>query len=376
GDTIVGKQSKVLSMKRGIRATIMRGGTSKGVFMQRSLLPDFGPELDALLLDIMGSPDAMQIDGLGGTHSSTSKVVLVEAVNESTVRYWFAQIGVAEAIVDWDGNCGNLTTAVGPYAIDEGLVTAVEPLTILTLINENTGVSIIAEVQLSDGESAVMGELHIAGVPNPGSPVMTRYLDPSGSVINGEVFPSGNRIDLLESDFGVVPVTIADITHPYVFISAASLGLNLETLTQVEANADPELLQKIESIRGAAAVLIGQATDLDDAKVNVPSVPRIVVVATDAEATLRTFSFAMLVAHHAIPMTAALCLAGTSHYEGTVLSEHLRGLGERVTLRHPKGIAEVAVQMNSDGSVRSLGVLRTARKLMVGEVFPRALYRK
>jgi hypothetical protein len=147
----------------------MRGGTSKGVFLHARDVPPASPRRDALALDLLGSPDPMQIDGLGGTYSSTSKVMIVEPGPGSAVTYWFGQVGIADPTVDWSANCGNLTTAVAAFAVDEGLVPATEPLTRVSLINGNTGVHIEAEVPVRGGRARTDGEQWVAGVPRPGS---------------------------------------------------------------------------------------------------------------------------------------------------------------------------------------------------------------
>jgi 2-methylaconitate isomerase len=168
-----------------LRIVLMRGGTSKGVFVRDGDLPAAGADRDRLLLRLMGSPDPMQLDGLGGSHSSTSKVVAVSRSErpDTDVEYLFAQVGTDQELVDYRGNCGNLTTAVGPYAIDEGLVRASGPVTPVRLLNRNTGTRIIAHVPVTDGRAASSGDCEVAGVPGTGAPVITEYLDPAGAVL-------------------------------------------------------------------------------------------------------------------------------------------------------------------------------------------------
>jgi hypothetical protein len=192
-----------------LRIVVMRGGTSKGVFVRDADLPAAGPGRDTLLLRLMGSPDPMQLDGLGGSHSSTSKVVAVSRSDrpDTDVEYLFAQVGIDQALVDYRGNCGNLTTAVGPYAIDEGLVRVSGPVTPVRLLNRNTGTRIIAHVPIADGRAATSGDCAVAGVPGRGAPVITEYLDPAGAVL-GALLPTGRARDIVTVP-GLAPVAVS-----------------------------------------------------------------------------------------------------------------------------------------------------------------------
>lgn len=349
-----------MTRPQSIPAVYMRGGTSKGVFLHARDLPGHGPERDDLLLRIMGSPDPLQLDGMGGTYSSTSKVVVVEPHGPSSVRYWFAQVGVDTSIVDWSGNCGNLTSAVGPFAIDEGLVDAVEPVTRLVLHNANTGVDVEAAVIVESGRAATEGSLAIAGVPGTGSPVVTNYLEPAGGVL-GALLPTGSALDDLDG----VPASIVDVAHPYVIVEAAALGLSPEDVrTPAELNTDAALLARVEEVRVAAAARVGAAPS--------PIVPRIVLVHPSDDADLRVTAFSMGLVHRAVPMTAALCLGAAAHLPGTIVSSVAAGAGDEVRIEHPRGVATVVVETRAGADpIRSVGVVRTARRLMDGRVFPR-----
>lgn len=357
---------------KGIPAVFMRGGTSKGVFLHAKDVPQPGPELDNLLLHIMGSPDPLQIDGMGGTFSSTSKVVIVEPTANDVVTYWFAQIGIDRAIVDWSGNCGNLTTAVAPFAIDERLVAPTGPVTRMRLVNGNTGVVIEAEVEVDRGQAKTTGDLAIGGVPGTGSPVVTRYLDPSGGVL-GALLPTGSPVDLIETDAARYEVSIVDAAHPYVFVAAKQLGLTGDPRTPAELNTDDGLLAEVESVRAASSVLVGAATSVEDARGSAPATPRIIVVDSDAgDADLRLTAFSMGAVHRALPMTGALCAAAAVFIDGTVVAASARRATGHVRLRHPKGIASVIVETQPGPQpIRSLGIVRTARRLMSGLVYPR-----
>ena len=366
-------------------AVLMRGGTSKGVFLHARDVPPPGPACDALLLDLMGSPDPMQIDGLGGTYSSTSKVVIVAPGDEPDVdiRYWFAQVGVDRPIVDWSGNCGNLTTAVAPFAIDEGLVPPVEPETTIRLRNENTGVCIVARVPVRDGRASVDGDLYVPGVPHPGAPISTEYLDPAGGVL-GAVLPTGSPCDRVSTPYGPLAVSLVDVTHPYAFVRAADLNLDLRDVTPAALNSSEALLTRLEQVRACCAVHLGVAADEQAATERSPAVPRLILVQApeDTEdglgqaADLLALGISMGKAHHALPMTGALCAAAAAALPGTIPNlERARarafGDGRAIRIRHPKGVVVMTADIDPTAApprVHAVGVVRTARRLMTGMV--------
>ncbi|MPY96201.1 MAG: hypothetical protein GEV08_24995, partial [Acidimicrobiia bacterium] len=330
---------------RSLPVVLMRGGTSKGVFVHLRDLPPPGPQRDAVVLDLMGSPDPMQIDGLGGTYSSTSKLVAVEPGNDGDdVRYWFAQVGVDTPVVDWSGNCGNLTTAVPAFALDEGLVAPAEPVTRLRMRNGNTGVAVEAEVAVHEGRASVEGEHVVAGVPRPGAPVVTRYLEPGGGVLGAEL-PSGRGRDLVATPFGTVEASLVDVTHPYAIVAASALGLVLEGAEPARLNQDAELVARLEQVRGSCAVLLDRAASWEEAASSSPVVPRLVLVEA-GEGELGALAVSMGAVHRALPMTGALCLAGAVVLEGTVAAELGRDAlaAGTVRIRHPRGTVEVLVE--------------------------------
>jgi len=334
---------------------VVRGGTSKGVFVHLDLLPGDPGVRDALLLRLMGSPDPMQLDGLGGTHSSTSKVMAVGRSDEPgvDVEYLFAQVGIAEPIIELTGNCGNLTAAVGPFAVDEGLTGQTDGLRELVLLNLNTGVRIRSRFEIAGGRAVEEGDCVIAGVPGAGAPVVTDYLDPAGSV-TGKLFPTGSRRDRVAG----CDVSIVDVASPHAFVRAADIGLT-GSESPDELNAQPDVLDRVEEIRSAAAARIGLQS---------AAIPRMVLVSTpasdDAHLVIRASSMQKI--HHASPMTAALCTGAASRLAGTIAYEAAvdDGIGP-VRIRHPKGMVEITVEV--DGvHVRSTGVVRTVRRLLTG----------
>lgn len=357
---------------RSLPAVYMRGGTSKGVFLHASDLPPAGPDRDGLLLRLMGSPDPMQIDGMGGTYSSTSKVMVIEPGPGEAITFWFAQIGIDEPLVDWSGNCGNLTTAIAPFAIDEGLVPVPGEITRVRLINGNTGVHVEAEVHTPHGRAATAGDLVIAGVPGSGSPVVTRYLNPAGGVL-GALLPFGAETTVVDSADGTVTVSLVDAAHPYLFVRADHFGVDGSRRSVAELNADVHLLARVEHLRAAVTVRLGRAPDLDAATTAHPAVPRIMLVepgADGADVTVTAFSMGRV--HRGLPMTGALCLAAAAAVDKTLVADAAGGPRQAVTIRHPLGLtAAVAEVQPGPDPIRSLGIVRTARRLMAGRVYPR-----
>jgi 2-methylaconitate cis-trans-isomerase PrpF len=341
---------------------VMRGGTSKGVFCRLSALPPPGSPRDRFLLALLGSPDPMQLDGLGGTHSSTSKVVAVGAGREPgvDVEYLFAQVGVDRPVVDYAGNCGNLTAAVGPYAIDEGLVDRLDgPERVLVLANLNTGVRIRARVPLDGGRAAWVGDCAIDGVPGTGAPIVTDYLDPAGSV-TGKLFPTGSRVDRIDG----LDVSIVDVATPYTFVRSSDLGLAGDEVP-AELNADAELLARLERLRAASGEAIGVAS---------AAVPRLVLVSSPTipegagAADVRVQVTSMQRVHHATPVTGALCTAAAANLAGTVAAAVAARSGSHVRIEHPKGLVEATVDIDGD-QVRATGIVRTARRLLAGTAY-------
>ncbi len=336
---------------------IVRGGTSKGVFLHLGLLPADPAQRDRLLLRLMGSPDPMQLDGLGGTHSSTSKVMAVGPAAEpgADVDYLFAQVAVDEAVVDLTGNCGNLTAAVGHYAIDEGMVPGVAPSRphVVRLRNLNTGVVIRATIPVTaDGRAAWEGDTVIDGVPGTGAAIVTDYLDPGGSV-TGKLFPTGARAENLGGHIA----SIVDVSSPYVFLAASSFGLS-GTEVPADLNGRPQLLAELERLRSEAGRRIG---------VTSKAIPRTVLVAEGQD--LRVLATSMGRFHHAVPMTGALCIGAAAGLAGTVVHHVTRPSagdgGQVVRIEHPKGAVEATVEIDGDHVV-SAGVVRTARRLLTG----------
>ncbi len=391
------------STATAIPLVLMRGGTSKGVFVSDDALPGAGPERDRAILALLGSPDPMQLDGLGGTHSSTSKVVLVRPSEHPgcDIDYLFVQVGIDRPIVDYAGNCGNLTAAAAVYALEEGLLAGDARPGLVRMFNRNVGQRIDALVpapptrrgwQKGDWrEGDWREEARLAGMPTTGLAVLTEYLDPSGPV-TGALLPTGRPRDVLTPSVGnPIEVSLVDLAAPIVFVRAADLGLRGDE-APAALNATPGLLARLESIRAAGAARIGLAADEAAAAVGSPVLPRLTIVSPSPQAgptapaeavpghgasagdrhgaadlVVRAMSLGR--AHHACPITTALCTAAAARTAGTLPFAAARsGDPGSVRITHPRGALTVTVR-TSPGKIVSVGVLRTARRLLAGTAY-------
>lgn len=360
--------------QRRIPAVIMRGGSSRGVFFHERDLPTDAADRDAVFQEVMGCPDPLQVDGLGGTYSSNSKVMTVGPGDaDADISYAFGQVAVGRTFVDHRGNCGNLTAAVGAFAVDEGLVPVVEPATELTARNRNTGVLVRMRVPVIDGLAAVDGEKRDSDVVAPGAPILTTYLDPGGSVLDGTL-PTGSPTDRIAVDgLGTIEVSIVDVTSPVVFVAAADLGLRGDEDPH-RINADPEALARVELVRGALARHVGLAGVGDDPAEVSPSQPKLAVCASGDDGALLARIFSMGRMHHAFTMTGVMCAAAACALEGTIPRRTSPAPADGVVrVRHPRGVAQARIELDPDDptEVASVGVERTARRIMVGEVYLR-----
>ena len=375
-------------MQRRVRAVVMRGGTSRAVFFHREDLPA-DPELrDRVILKIYGGGDpyGRQIDGLGGATSVTSKTAIIgpPSAPDADVDYTFGQVSVGTALIDYGGNCGNISSAVGPFAIEEGLVRATGPMTQVRIWQTNTRKRIIAHVPTMGGLPQVEGEYAIDGIPGAGAMILLEFLNPGGSM-TGRLLPTGRPTDTLAvPGVGTVIVSLVDAANPVVFVRPADLGLTgLETADRVDG--DPELLSRIEAIRAHAAVRIGLARAASEATGRSPGVPKIAFVTgpasyaasdgrvvTGAQIDLAGRIMTMGRLHRAYALTGGVCTAVAAQIEGTLVSgaSRVAGPGERtVRIGHPSGVIEVGVDVRHSGgtwSVEKVTTRRTARRLMEG----------
>lgn len=376
-----------------IPAAYMRGGTSKGVFLRTDVLPADPADRDRLLLRITGSPDpyGKQIDGMGGATSSTSKVVLVGRSSrpDCDVDYWFGAVAIDQPVIDWTGNCGNLTAAVGPFALNEGLVSAPrDGVAVVRLWQANLGKRIIAHVPMRDGAVCEEGDFRVDGVTFPSAEIRLEFLEPGGldGEAGGAMFPTGHMIDTLAiPGIGPVPATLINAGNPSIFIDAASLRLTGAELPS-QINRDPALLAKLETIRAQGAVAMGLAATAAEATERRPHTPKIAFVsapqnytvasgkkiaADTIDVTARIMSMGQL--HHAITGTGAIALAVAAAVPGTLVQRLLarRRPGEKLRIGHSSGAVEAqatAVLREGQWIVEKAVMSRSARRLMEGWV--------
>ena len=374
------------------RVVIARGGTSKGIFINRNELPQDPIQRDQVIRAIFGSPDLRQIDGLGGADVLTSKLAIIGPATrpDADVDYTFAQVSFESDMVDFGGNCGNISAAVGPYAIDEGFVAAVEPVTRVRIHLTNSGHMIVADVPVIAGKAAVEGDCKIDGVPGTGAQIILDWSDLAGA-FTGKLLPTGNPQDILAvPGYGSFRVSLVDAGNPLVFIEAASLGI-AGTITPDEIDADWELRNKIEAIRGAGTVKMGLAKTLAEATTKSPYMPFISIVsspvdyksylkgetiqACDADIVARLLF--MLKAHKTYPGTGTVCTGAAARIPGTLVYNLLSNEAkERTVLRigHPMGVIAVdaVAEMTSAGvKLTKIAYERTARRIMEGYVYVR-----
>ena len=376
-------------MQHKIPAVFMRGGTSRAVFFtQTAMQPYDDATRDAIILTALGSPDpyGRQIDGLGGGISSLSKAAIIGSCDspEADVTFNFAQVDVHQPFVDWSGTCGNMSAAVGPFAIDEGLVQPVEPVTRVWVLATNTGKRYIAHVPVRDGRAAVEGDTTVDGVPGTGAGIALEYLEPGGT-LGGDLLPTGqSRQQIILTDGRQVSISIVDAALPIVYVRAEELGVDATLLApQLDANTGLQAL--LEEIRCHTAVVLGLADDLQQATDTVKAVPKIALVAPAADYTssagkaiaaesidLVARAISMRNTHRTFPGTASMCTAVAAAVEGTVVHEVARPeRGARLRLGHPAGIMEIAAQVHQkDGAwqVESVTTQRTARRIMEGAI--------
>ncbi|MCX5818516.1 MAG: proline racemase family protein [Deltaproteobacteria bacterium] len=373
-----------------IRCTIMRGGTSKGIFFHSNDLPKDERLRDKVIMRAFGAPDLREIDGLGGAELLTSKVAVISPSTrpDCDVDYLFGQVSMVEPMIDWKSNCGNVSSAVGPFAIDEGLVKAVEPITRVRIHQVNTGKVIVAEVPVRGNHAEVEGKHRIDGVPGTGAKIILDWADSAGS-LTGKLLPTGRVTDTLkvggEGDF---EVSLVDAAIPTVFLRAAALGLKGSETPQ-EIDGDARLLERIEKIRSVAAQVMGLCKDWRKATREVPYSPFIALCAppmnyrdwTTGKTVLQK-SVDLVVRllfmqkmHRTYPVTGTVCTVAAAMIPGTIANQLARKeIIERGELRigHPAGVIapEGKVVREKGGFVlKRATVDRTARCLIRGYAF-------
>ena len=378
-----------------IPATYMRGGTSKGVFFRLADLPPAaqqpGAARDALLMRVIGSPDpyAKHTDGMGGATSSTSKCVIIgpASVPDHDVDYLYGQVAIEQAFVDWSGNCGNLSSAVGPFAIANGYIDPArvprDGICTVRIWQANIGKTIVAHVPVTDGQVQETGDFELDGVTFPAAEIVLEFLDPAeDDGEGGSMFPTGNLVDeLAVPGVGTLKATMINAGIPTIFVNAAEIGL-AGTELQPDINGDTARLAMFEAIRAHGALRMGLIKDLADAATR-QHTPKIAFVAPpqpyvassgkrieDAEVLVRALSMGKL--HHAMMATCAVAIATAASVPGTLVNLAAGGQPrEAVRFGHPSGTLRVgarAVQVDGQWTVTKAIMSRSARVLMEGWV--------
>lgn len=370
---------------RKLHAVFARGGTSKALLFHRWHLPAERDEWAPIFLAALGSPDpnGRQLDGMGGGTSSLSKVCVIGPPTraDADVDYTFAQVAVDRATVDYSGNCGNMSAAIGPFAVDEQLVQVPRDGQVTVCIhNTNTGKLIHATFQVEGGKAAVEGPLRIDGVAGSGAPIHLEFRDLAGAR-TGRLLPAGGAMhELQHPEGGTIHVSMVDAANPCVFVEAQSLGLDgTESAERIES--DTKLMQTLECLRRRASVAMGLAPDEEQAATS-RSVPFVGMVARvqpwvsrsgirfgadDADLSVRMLSSGN--AHRAIPISSALCVAVACRTPGTLPSDLCRSTAGRLRIGHPSGVVVVEAEPDPvSGEVRHASVYRTARRLFQGDV--------
>ena len=384
---------------RKIPCVYIRGGTSKALFFHDRDLPQDMEARDKVILSAFGSPDRRQIDGMGGANTSTSKVAVIKKSDRPgiDVDYDFGQVDVFAPIVGKTMNCGNISSAVGPFAIDEGLVEAVEPMTEVHIFNTNTQKEIIAQVPVKDGRAVTEGDFSIDGVPGTAAKVLLKFVSPQGAA-SGKLLPTGQPKNIIEIESKEYEYSFVDAANPVIFVHPEDFGVT-GTETPAQFNALPdceEICRKLEIIRGTGAILLGFAKDLEDARVNSQTLPKIAFATKPTDYTAgsgkaigaeqidlvgRLFSVNMKMID-AYMGTGAICTVTAANTPGTIVNEIVCGGGKHpddhaphVRIGHPWGIMDVYadLQDNEDGThtVLSGNLERTARRIMEGSVYVR-----
>jgi len=373
---------------RKIPCVIQRGGTSKGVYLHEKDLPSDLTARDKVILAIFGSPDRRQIDGLGGADPLTSKVAVIgpSARDDADVDYTFGAVDINEPIVDYRGNCGNISSGVGPFAIDEGLVQAKDNETVVRIFNTNTKKILRAFVPTQNGRTRYTGEYTIAGVPGSASKILMDY-SASGGAITGKLLPTGNATDLVTiPGVGKIEISIVDAGNPVCYIKAEALNFS-----GPEGPLDQKVLDSldtIELIRGTAAAMIGMVDNASEARLKSPAQPMLAFVSKSRDYTSFTDGrkvkaddidfvsrlFYMQEMHKTYAGTGTVCTGVAAMIEGTIVNQVASDKINQtkvVRIGHPSGVIPIEVEViktEKGLDLRKAAFGRTSRRIMEGSV--------
>ena len=382
-------------MTQQLRCVIMRGGTSKAVFLKEGDLPSDEAERTQTILAVFGSPDRRQIDGLGGADPLTSKLAIIGPPRPGDPRalgthltYTFGQVEITHPEIDWLSLCGNISSAVGAYGVYEGYVTPQEPVTEVRVFNTNLNRVLTIEVPVEKGRPLEAGTYAVPGVPGTGARILVDFADTAGGA-TGALLPTGNVVDRLDVEgAGVFEVSLVDIGNAHVFVRARDLGLN-GTETPSELDADKALRERLEKIRGAAAVRMGMIKDAARSREQSPATPILGIVSPPAsyrneingedvngdEVDLVSRLMFMQQTHKTYAGTSTVCTGVAARLPGSLVHEVSR-LQTRdastVRIGHPAGVIETETRLDrvpGGWTVQRATLGRTARRIMEGYVF-------
>lgn len=373
-----------------IHCTLMRGGTSKAVFIRKNELPEDPVLRDKMILSLFGSPSLRQLDGLGGADSTTSKVAIIGPPSrpDADVDYTFGQVSLQEPFVDYSGNCGNISSAVGPYAIFYGLVQITEPYTTVRIHMTNTGHILRAKVKVRDGRPCVDGDCAIGGVPGTASPIEMDWSLATGCT-TGKILPTGNATDVFEMDGKAYTVSIVDGGNNVIYAKAEDLGL-VGTETPDEINTK-ERLAKIEKLRGIVCQHLGLIDDWRESSKRIPYQPFFCLISPPADYKTYTGEeiskadvdivvrlYVMGLVTKAYPGTATVSTGCAARIKGTLVEQMMSEASKKkqdLALGHPTGYITVTSIVEDNGTlvptVKKMSFIRTARVLMEGIAYIR-----
>lgn len=372
-----------------IPCVIMRGGTSKAVFLLKNDLPSDPLKRDKVILAIFGSPDPRQIDGLGGAEPLTSKLAIIGPPThpEADVDYTFGQVEINKSFIDYSSNCGNISSAVGPYAIQHGFVNIEEPITKVKIYNTNTKKILISEVPILNGKPQIKGDYKIAGVPGTGAKITLDFAETVGSK-TGKLLPTGNVKDVLDIEgFGNITVSMVDAGSPMVFVKAEDLNLR-GTESPDEIDGNPGMLELLEKIRAIAAEKMGIVEHWEIAVEHVKAIPMVAFVSkpqsyynylTGEEINGEKVDFVsrdmfMQIMHKTYSGTATVCTGTAAIIPGTIVNE-VMGKDKTsgiISFGHPSGVIEIDMEVKTEGNeinIKRATIGRTARRIMQGDVY-------
>ncbi|MEZ5881367.1 MAG: PrpF domain-containing protein [Nitratireductor sp.] len=376
-----------------LSCTIMRGGTSKAVFLRDADLPVDVDDREQAILAIFGSPDRRQVDGLGGADPLTSKLAIIAPAGgfpdaDTDVIYTFGQVGIQDANVDWHSLCGNITSAVGLYAIQDKLAEITAPLTRVCVYNTNLKRKLWVEVPVDGNGPVQVGDYAIPGVPGTGPKIMIDFLATAGAA-TGNLLPTGNAVDTLDvAGVGRIEATLLDIGNAHVFVRASDVGLK-GTESAAEIDADEALRSRLEAIRAAGAVRMGMLEDAGQSVAQTPATPILVMVSPPAgyasgttgenvqadDMDLVARAMFMQQMHKTYPGTSTVCTGVAARVPGTlpyrVTREETREAAS-VRIGHPAGVIETETRISIENGaveVRRATLGRTARRLIDGQVY-------